>query len=89
MQKVEKLKAQITELADLIAPHLNGSLHETDSLLDESELDTLRKAGIVAGSKPSLKRKRSSKHLVFVDSAAEGLRSSFRTLKDRNLISCL
>ena len=40
--------------------------------MSESELETLRKAGIISVSKSSLKRKRSSKHFVFVDSADEG-----------------
>ncbi|KAH8119897.1 u3 small nucleolar RNA-associated protein 11 [Phellopilus nigrolimitatus] len=73
LKKIEKLKAQLTALADLIAPHLlsNGEEGDDDKLEDE-ELDVLRQAGIIQESKSSKRKsKQASKHIIFVDNEDE------------------
>ncbi|KAL5519258.1 hypothetical protein ACEPAH_941 [Sanghuangporus vaninii] len=74
LKKIEKLKAQLTELADLIAPHVaSGKEQDGDEVgLDEQELDVLRQAGIIKASKSSKRpSKRSSKHIIFVENEEE------------------
>lgn len=72
-QKIEKLKAQLTALIDLIAPLLLKEVDDADEEeLNETELDVLRQAGIIPPSKASKKSKRSVKHFIFVDSEEEG-----------------
>ena len=73
-QKIEKLKSQLSSLADLLRP---GSLDVEieESNLDEEELEILREAGLIAG--PSQGRKKSSskgsaKHIIFAVNAEEG-----------------
>lgn len=80
-QKIEKLKGQLTALADLVAPYLSGVDKDNDGL-DEDELDVLRKAGVISsGSKVSEKSKRRSKnHILFVESAEEGERKRTKLL---------
>ncbi|KAI5121153.1 hypothetical protein M0805_007151 [Coniferiporia weirii] len=71
LKKIEKLKAQLTALADLIAPHLAYD-DEQEHGLDEEELSVLGQAGIVRPSKKSKgKSKQSSKHLIFMDNEGE------------------
>ncbi|KAL5494964.1 hypothetical protein ACEPAI_426 [Sanghuangporus weigelae] len=74
LKKIEKLKAQLTELADLIAPHVVSGKdqdNEEDGL-DEQELGVLRQAGIIKAPKSSKRpSKRSSKHIIFVESEEE------------------
>ncbi|EJD03662.1 u3 small nucleolar RNA-associated protein 11 [Fomitiporia mediterranea MF3/22] len=77
LKKIEKLKAQLTELADLIAPYLTsekGAEEESDGL-DEEELDVLRQAGIIKAPKSRRQTaKRSSKHIIFVENVDEAQR---------------
>ena len=71
LQKIERLKAQLTQLADLIAPHFEKTANDDDDdddddELDEGELDILQRAGIIpSGMKSKGKSKRSTKHIIF------------------------
>jgi U3 small nucleolar RNA-associated protein 11 len=67
-QKIDKLKRQLTSLADLIKPTKHHD-NVQDNLNDE-EFQLLREAGIISGSKKS---GRKPKHIVFVDGADEGM----------------
>ncbi|TFK99743.1 small-subunit processome [Pterulicium gracile] len=66
LKKIERIKTQLTMLANLMK-----SNDSDDEGLDDAEVDTLQKAGVLQGSS---KRKRSggkSKRVLFVDSAEE------------------
>ncbi|KAG6832541.1 hypothetical protein H0H92_000170 [Tricholoma furcatifolium] len=63
LKKIDKIKNQLTAMADLMKPQ------EQDDDLEEEERQVLIDAGIIHGrSKPS---RRKSKHIVFVESEAE------------------
>ncbi|KAF7793402.1 hypothetical protein EIP86_004514 [Pleurotus ostreatoroseus] len=64
LKKIEKLKTQLTTLADLVKP-----LDEEDEEeLDEAEVNTLREAGILPKAQPSKRRRRpAAKHIVFAE----------------------
>lgn len=73
LQKIDKLKAQLTTLADLIkADFVEGEGED----LDEKELDILRTAGVIAGSAQSKRKRRKSsgKHMVFAEDEEQGMR---------------
>lgn len=78
LQKIDKLKNQLSELADLFKFGENEDAEGEDEL-GENELQILREAGVIAT--PSTKRKRKSfgsrkpKHLVFVDTLEQGMLS--------------
>ncbi len=69
MQKIDKIKGQLTAMVDLLKP----SQDDTDGQLDAAELDTLRDAGLIQHG--TSKRKKSTKHIIFVDNEAEGTHS--------------
>jgi U3 small nucleolar RNA-associated protein 11 len=76
MQKIDKIKAQLTAIADLIKPStfsmgdMDSSAVEDD--LDQDELHILREAGIICGTR--LKGKGNKpKHIVFVEDEQEGV----------------
>ncbi|KAG5719665.1 putative U3 small nucleolar RNA-associated protein 11 [Termitomyces sp. T112] len=67
LKKIDKLKNQLTEMADLMKPYLLDEQVGND--LEEDELQTLIDAGIISGrSKP---HRRKGKHIVFVENEAE------------------
>ncbi|KAL4269263.1 UTP11 family protein [Pleurotus pulmonarius] len=68
LKKIDKIKGQLTAMVDLLKP----SQDDTDGQLDVAELDTLRDAGLIQPS--TSKRKRSTKHIIFVDNEAEARR---------------
>ena len=79
LQKIEKLKAQLTALADIIAPRLLGRADDDgDDELEETELDVLRQAGVIQASQKSKRPNRSTKHLIFVDNEEEGKKNLLR-----------
>jgi|ERR1700722_4676914 len=77
VQKISKLKRQLTTLADLVKP---GSLDrkttdegDNDNDLDDNELRILHDAGIVSGSNiKGQGRGKPPKHIVFVDNEQAG-----------------
>jgi hypothetical protein len=70
-QKIDKLKSQLTSLADLIKP---ATLHDNvQDRLNDEEFQLLREAGIISGSTRTKKGGRNPKHIVFVDGADEGI----------------
>lgn len=70
-QKIEKLKSQLSTLADLFT-----SVDEDDeNALEEDELEVLRDAGVLAGPSGSGSRKsrsKKTKHIVFAENEREG-----------------
>lgn len=70
-KKIDKLKAQLTALADLLKADL---IEGEDEDLDEEELEVLQTAGILAsGSETKRKwRESTSKHIIFADDEEEG-----------------
>ncbi|EIM92248.1 u3 small nucleolar RNA-associated protein 11 [Stereum hirsutum FP-91666 SS1] len=70
LKKIEKLKSQLSTLADLFTSP-NG---DDENVLDEDELEVLRDAGILAGPSGSgsrKTRKNNTKHIVFVENEEE------------------
>ncbi|KZP25422.1 u3 small nucleolar RNA-associated protein 11 [Athelia psychrophila] len=76
LKKIDKLKAQLTAIADLIHPSLLDQTAAGE--LDEEELEILRAAGIVSSARSKGKGK--PRHIVFVedDAAARQYVSSQR-----------
>jgi U3 small nucleolar RNA-associated protein 11 len=68
LQKIDKLKAQLTSLADLLSP-----LTEQDAQrdMDEKEIEILRKAGIISSTTKGSNSK-TSRHIIFVENNDEG-----------------
>ncbi|KAJ7293108.1 small-subunit processome [Mycena rebaudengoi] len=80
LKKIDKIKAQLTAMADLMKP---GSLENDEDVdeLDATEIETLQRAGII----PNRKGKgRAPKHIIFVQDAEEARQyaSSSRTTLD-------
>ncbi|KAH9065759.1 u3 small nucleolar RNA-associated protein 11 [Lactarius vividus] len=78
LKKIEKLKDQLSALADLFVPSTKDNVHESDNGgdtgQDEDELEILKDAGIVVRSSKTRKRRPSrhqAKHLVFVENEEE------------------
>ncbi|KAG6821393.1 hypothetical protein H0H93_014190 [Arthromyces matolae] len=67
LKKIDKIKRQLTAMADLMKPDLMNEDVEDD--LEERERETLVEAGIL--SSPSGPSRRKGKHIVFVDTEAE------------------
>ncbi|TFY72805.1 hypothetical protein EVG20_g227 [Dentipellis fragilis] len=73
LKKIEKIKEQLSAMADLLRP---GSVavdeEDEEDALDEDDLEILQEAGITV--KPSDKRrKRNPKHIVFAENDTEAL----------------
>lgn len=75
-QKIDKIKAQLTAMANLIKPSLLDVEHAEEAAgeddLDEEELEILREAGVVPRSRSKGKGKK-PRHIVFVDDEAAGI----------------
>ncbi|KAF8078834.1 small-subunit processome [Lyophyllum atratum] len=72
MKKIDKIKSQLTAMADLMKP--GSSSEGADDDLDEEEFQILTDAGILSeGSSRSRSGRRKSKHVVFVDNEEEEL----------------
>jgi hypothetical protein len=73
-QKIDKLKSQLTMLADLVnSISLDQELDNTAEL-DEDELRILRNAGVISepSNRKGKRRKHPPKHIVFVENDEEG-----------------
>ncbi|CDO75489.1 hypothetical protein BN946_scf184935.g25 [Trametes cinnabarina] len=73
LKKIDRIKSQLMQLADLLKP---GSLDAEDDTetLDEQELEVLREAGIIPPESKKARRKSHSKkgkHVVFAESEEE------------------
>ncbi|KAI8990559.1 small-subunit processome [Trametes punicea] len=73
LKKIDRLKSQLTQLADLLKP---GTLDDEDDAeqLDEQELDVLREAGVIPPESKNARRKSDSKkgkHLLFAENEEE------------------
>ncbi len=75
LQKIEKLKSQLSTLANLLGSSSPG---EDDMQgLEESELEVLQEAGIIPGSSKPRRKKSSPSvprrhHILFAESADDG-----------------
>ncbi len=70
VQKIDKIKSQLTALADLVTPSLSSDPDGDEECLNENEIDILRQAGIFKGRQAPGKGQRS--HIVFVSNEEEG-----------------
>ncbi|KLO20224.1 u3 small nucleolar RNA-associated protein 11 [Schizopora paradoxa] len=68
-KKIDKIKAQLTALADLICPSLSSGPDEEEEGLDATEIDILQQAGIFKGKQPVAARRRN--HVIFVSNEEE------------------
>jgi len=66
LKKIDKLKCQLTSLADLMKPDDN-----VDDDLDDKDLQVLSDAGIISGPTRMKKGRSRPKHIVFVDGEEE------------------
>ncbi|KAG1889515.1 u3 small nucleolar RNA-associated protein 11 [Suillus subluteus] len=66
--KIERIKSQLTALANLIAPHDNIE-DDGEDALDETDLETLREAGVIP---PETKRRPPPRHIIFAENETEG-----------------
>jgi hypothetical protein len=73
-QKIERLKGQLTALADLLTVH---DTEGNDTGLDEEELEILAEAGIIAGPSERRSSRPPAKHIVFVENEEEGMHGQF------------
>ena len=74
-KKIDKLKNQLSALADLVKP-----LDEDDEELGEEEMDVLREAGILPPVSKSKRRRQNytrAKHIVFAENEDEGVYPPF------------
>ncbi|OBZ68439.1 putative U3 small nucleolar RNA-associated protein 11 [Grifola frondosa] len=75
LKKIDKLKSQLSALANLVHPDLLEAEGTGEDRLDEQELEVLRGAGVVATPTAGRKRKSSSirkrKHLIFAENEDE------------------
>ncbi|KAF7347642.1 hypothetical protein MVEN_01521200 [Mycena venus] len=80
LKKIDKIKAQLTALADLMKP---GALENDEDIeeLEPDEIETLQEAGIISKHKG---KARAAKHIVFVENEDEARQyaSSSRTSLD-------
>lgn len=73
MQKIDKLKTQLSALADLVKL---GAGEDEEEGLGEEDLEILREAGLLAESTTKPKKRKSiraaPRHIVFAEDEAEG-----------------
>lgn len=67
-QKIDKIKRQLTDLANLVSSGHKVDDSEDDEPLAEDELETLRAAGVIAPQ-----TRAPPKHIIFAEDAAEGV----------------
>lgn len=74
-QKIDRIKSQLTALVDL-ATIQDEDLRNGEDRLQESELETLRAAGVLAPKKTD-GHEHVPHHIVFVEDDAEGAADAF------------
>ncbi|KAG2045077.1 small-subunit processome [Suillus americanus] len=67
--KIERIKSQLTALANLIAPQDDNIEDDGEDALDETDLETLREAGVIP---PETKRRPPPRHIIFAENETEG-----------------
>ena len=70
-QKIDKIKSQLTEMADLLKSTGAASDDEIEEELDDEEYQTLLDAGILS-QRPGGKRRKPG-HIIFAESLEEGM----------------
>ncbi|PIL31826.1 hypothetical protein GSI_06530 [Ganoderma sinense ZZ0214-1] len=80
LKKIDRLKAQLSQLANLVQPGLPPSedVDTAEDELDNHELDVLREAGVIPPAPRKARRKAHSmsknwKHILFAEDEAEAL----------------
>ncbi|KAG2755442.1 small-subunit processome [Suillus brevipes Sb2] len=69
IKKIERIKSQLTALANLIAPQDDNMEDDGEDALDEIDLETLREAGVIP---PETKRRPLPRHIIFAENETEG-----------------
>ncbi|OJA16224.1 hypothetical protein AZE42_00011 [Rhizopogon vesiculosus] len=67
--KIERIKSQLTALANLITPQDDDLEGDGEDALDDADLETLREAGVIP---PATKRRPLARHIIFAENDAEG-----------------
>ena len=70
-QKIDKIKSQLTEMADLLKPTGAASDDEIEEELDDEEYQALLDAGMLS-QRPGGKRRKPG-HIIFAESLEEGM----------------
>jgi hypothetical protein len=73
-QKIERLRDQLTTLADLLTEH---DADDDDTSLDEEEFEILVEAGIITVPSKRRSSRPPAKHIVFVENEKEGMHRQF------------
>ncbi|KAG1749777.1 u3 small nucleolar RNA-associated protein 11 [Suillus paluster] len=79
-QKIEKIKSQLTTLANLITPQDDNLEDDGEDALDETDLETLREAGVIP---PETKRRPPPRHIIFAENETEAKQLSQRPSSDQ------
>ncbi|KAG2159626.1 u3 small nucleolar RNA-associated protein 11 [Suillus bovinus] len=69
IKKIERIKNQLTALANLIAPPDDDREDDGEDALDETDLETLREASVIP---PGTKRRPPPRHIIFAENETEG-----------------
>ncbi|KAL0951485.1 hypothetical protein HGRIS_008172 [Hohenbuehelia grisea] len=85
LKKIDKLKTQLTSLANLIkSDHLEDEdASDNEDPLEEQDIELLREAGVLPKSSKKGKGKLSNKHIVFVDTPDEARRYASTSKSNR------
>ncbi|KAG2057046.1 small-subunit processome [Suillus hirtellus] len=75
IKKIERIKSQLTALANLIAPQDDNIEDDGEDALDETDLETLREAGIIP---PGTKQRPPPRHIIFAENEVEAKQLSQR-----------
>jgi U3 small nucleolar RNA-associated protein 11 len=75
IKKIERIKSQLTALANLIAPQDDNIQDDGEDALDETDLKTLREAGVIP---PETKRRPPPRHIIFAENDTEAKQLSQR-----------
>ncbi|KAG5654707.1 hypothetical protein H0H81_007463 [Sphagnurus paluster] len=68
LKKIDKIKSQLTAMADLIKP---STLADDEDGLNEEEIEILTASGIISEGATRPRSRRNPKHIVFVDTEEE------------------
>lgn len=75
-QKIERIKGQLTALANLITPRDDDLNDDHEDALDDADMDTLQEAGVIP---LETKRRPLARHIIFAENEEEG-ECNFATL---------
>jgi len=80
LKKIERIKSQLTALANLITPQDDDLEGDGEDALDDADLETLREAGVIP---PATKRRPLARHIIFAENEAEAKQLSQRQSSNR------